>query len=250
MCVLSNWLSLYEDPELLVLNKPAGLVCHPTKPDGHSSLIHELRLHLGTSVTPQMINRLDRETSGVLVVAKSATAARELRQLWDLQAVTKTYLAVVRGIPSQAHAIITASLGKDEQSQVAVKDCVRPDGKPALTEYWIERSFRRPEGEFALLRVIPKTGRKHQIRIHLAYWGHPIVGDKLYGGDETIYLSLVEGTLTSAQRELLLLPFQALHAQAIEFLWRGNAMLCVAEPEPWFQAFVAGGVQDIKPDVG
>lgn len=229
---------LLEDASLLVLNKPAGLVCHPTKLDGFSSLISRVRLHLGPAVSPQLINRLDRETSGIVVVAKDPATARELRRLWEAGTVAKTYLAVVHGTPTAAHAVIDAPLGKDEHSRVAIKDCVRPDGKPAQTEYRVERLFRRPAGEFALVRVTPRTGRKHQIRIHLSHVGHPIVGDKIYGGDETLYLALVEGRLTDAHRERLLVPHHALHAQAVELVWRGQPTIFAAEPEPWFQAFV------------
>jgi 23S rRNA pseudouridine1911/1915/1917 synthase len=90
---------IHEDEELLVINKPAGLVCHPTKPDGISSLISQLRAYLGASFQPQLVNRLDRETSGLVIVAKTSHTALESRRIWERREVRKEYLAIVRGQP-------------------------------------------------------------------------------------------------------------------------------------------------------
>jgi 23S rRNA pseudouridine1911/1915/1917 synthase len=242
-----------ESPDLLVLNKPAGLVCHPTKTDAYSSLISRVRLYLGNGSHPQLVNRLDRETSGLTLVAKTEGCARELRRLWENRQVSKEYLAIVHGHFQQDRGVIDAPLGKDEQSRVAIKDCVRSDGAAAQTEYQVEREFLKhvsvepvPGGSesgkgaavpFALVRVSPRTGRKHQIRIHLAHIGHPIVGDKLYGGEEDLYLALVENRLTPQQWQKLLLPHHALHASEVRFTWRGQEWVYRAEPESWFTEF-------------
>src|SRR5436190_13759786 len=116
---------IFEDPELLVINKPAGLVCHPTKTDEYSSLISRVRLYLGKQARPHLVNRLDRETSGVTVVAKTDEAALQLRRLWENRNVEKEYLAIVHGHVRNDQGTIDARLGKDDKSQVAIKDCVR-----------------------------------------------------------------------------------------------------------------------------
>lgn len=229
---------VYEDEDLLVVNKPADLVCHPTKGDALSSLISRVRLYLGPESVPQMINRLDRETTGLVVCAKHADAARELRRVWESRAVVKRYLAIVHGHPASADGVIEAPLGRDEASGVAIKDCVRPDGAPARTRWRVVSRFRRPDGEFSLLEVEPETGRKHQIRIHLAYAGHSVVGDKLYGGNERAYLDFVSGRLSEAERVQLRLNNHALHAAELDFGWRGFPRRFVAAPGAEFVAFL------------
>lgn len=231
---------LHEDADLLAINKPAGLVCHPTKGDVYSSLISRVRLHLGDAATAHLVNRLDRETSGVILVAKSPEADAALKKLFALRRVEKEYLAIAHGHFGPDTAVCEAPLGKDEQAVIAIKDCVRPDGAVSKTEFTVAQRFTRPEGNFTLLRVRPHSGRKHQIRIHLQHLGHPLVGDKLYGGDEGLYLAFVLRQLSAEQRVRLLLPCQALHAARLAFSWRGQAWEFSASPETWFNDFVAG----------
>ena len=258
---------IHEDADLLVVNKPAGLVCHPTKDGEMSSLIGRARLYLmdrgsrcgpaQASPHPFLVNRLDRETSGVVLIAKNPAAAGALGKILESRAVEKEYLAIVHGHVAAGQGTMDAPLGRDAASAVAIKDCVRPDGAPAVTEYFVLRRFSRsvpgnagvqpaggtvpsshPHLPFSLLRLLPRTGRKHQLRIHLAHFGHPIVGDKLYGGDEDCYLALVQDRLTVAQRARLIFDHHALHALAIRFVWRDRPVEFSCPPETWFTEFL------------
>ena len=132
-----------------------------------------------------------------------------------------------------------APLGRDAASPVAIKDCVRADGAPARTLFRAVRRSSRSDGDFTLVEVEPASGRKHQIRIHAAHAGHPIVGDKLYGGDETLYLRFVSGQMTEADERQMLLAHHALHAREMQFVWRGRAWTFVAPPEDAFRQFVS-----------
>jgi 23S rRNA pseudouridine1911/1915/1917 synthase len=239
MCLPELFPVIYQDSKLLVVSKPADLVCHPTKAGPYSSLISRMRIHLGEGAHPQLVNRLDRETSGVTVAALNPQSARELRRIWESRQVEKEYWAIVHGHVHPDRGEINAPLGKDEYSRVAIKDCVRPDGATASTEYVVEKrfSFSAAQQPATLLRVFPRTGRKHQIRIHLTHLGHPLIGDKLYGGDEDAYLALVERRLTDEQRRILVLPWHALHAAAVRFTWEGKPVCYEAYPEPWFCQF-------------
>jgi 23S rRNA pseudouridine1911/1915/1917 synthase len=229
---------LHEDARLLVINKPADLVCHPTKGDEWSSLVGRVRLHLGPQAESHLINRLDRETSGIVVVARDLRTARAWRSVWELREVTKRYLAIVEGHVPSAEGVIEAPLGRDDASPVAIKDRVRPDGAAAVTAYRVLSTFVRDGAPFTHLEVVPRTGRKHQIRIHLAHLGHPIVGDKIYGPDERIYLDFVAGRMSAAQGARLRMANHALHAASLEATVDGGSFRFECAPPPPFQAFL------------
>jgi len=230
---------IHEDEDVLVVNKPAGLVVHPSKDGERSSLIGRARLYFGHT-EGRLVNRLDRESSGLVLIATSAKVAAELGRLFATARAAKTYRAIVHGLCAAGTTRIVASLGKDEQSAVAIKNCVRDDGVAAETEVTLVRTFERRGSPYSVLDVHPTTGRKHQIRIHLAHIGHPIVGDKIYGGDEGAYLRLVTGALTDADRERLILEHHALHAATLSFTWRDRDWRFDAPADDRFQAFENG----------
>jgi 23S rRNA pseudouridine1911/1915/1917 synthase len=162
-----------------------------------------------------------------------------LGKLWENGGMEKEYLAIVHGHFSQKSGIINAPLGRDVSSPVAIKDCVRADGLPSETCYTLRRSLLHHKQPFSLVALQPRTGRKHQIRIHLAHAGHAVVGDKIYGGDERIYLDFVAGCLSPSQKERLILPHHALHAASLRFFWHDRQWEFQAQPEPWFVQFLA-----------
>jgi 23S rRNA pseudouridine1911/1915/1917 synthase len=226
-----------EDEEFLVINKPAGLVCHPTKGDEYSSLISRVRLYFRGAVAPHLINRLDRETSGIVIVAKDPESAARLRKLWESRDVEKQYQAIVHGHPARTVFTINAPIGPDTESEVAIKDRVTETGAPCMTRARVQKRFCHEGSPYALLDVHLLTGRKHQIRIHLSHAGYPIVGDKLYGLDERLYLAFVKSELTAEQRQLLVTEHHALHAGLLSFEWRGATRTYTCRPENWFRQF-------------
>ena len=228
---------VFSAANVLVVNKPAGLVCHPTKGDETSSLIGRVRLWCGHA-EGRLVNRLDRETSGLVVIATSAEVARTLGALFSGHAVTKTYEGIVHGHPVWEETTIDAPIGPAVGSAVAIKGAVVPDGASAQTHVEVLARVERDGRPFTHVRVTPRTGRKHQIRIHLAWAGHPLVGDKIYGDDETRYLRFVVGAMTPEDVSALILPQHALHAGLLAWDWQGGRVTCAAPQPAMFQAFL------------
>ena len=204
---------VFEDDDVLVVDKPGGVVCHSAQRPEFGSLADWLRDH-GVS-TPRMINRLDRETSGLIVVAKNENAAKILGKAVLRREIEKQYVAICWGEFKQDRGVIDQPIAVSTSSVVYTKRAVDAAvGKPSVTEYSIEKRLRG----FGVVRLTPRTGRAHQLRVHLAWLGHPIVGDKVYGPDETLYLQFIRNGVTTEMLDKLLLPRHALHAERVAFL--------------------------------
>jgi 23S rRNA pseudouridine1911/1915/1917 synthase len=219
-----------ETDDFLVVDKPPFLRIHPSKPDQTDTLWNDLCAVLAYEIANggqvSIINRLDRETSGLVLVAKHRAAAKKFSQLMERRGIGKEYLALATGWPAQDEWSVDAPLlrqGDIRPSPIYLKQCVHPDGSAARTRFRVERRFEREGGRFSLVRAFPETGRMHQIRIHLSTSGHAVVGDKIYGPDERCYLEFIETGWTPALAKSLLLPRHALHSCALithEHEWR------------------------------
>jgi 23S rRNA pseudouridine1911/1915/1917 synthase len=194
---------LYEDESLLVLNKPAGLVVHPGAGVTHGTLVSGLLYHgpeFGHVERAGIVHRLDRETSGVMVVAKTGEAMRELQRQFKARETEKEYLAVVWGEPRLSGRIETL-IGRHrvQRQKMAV---LREGGREAITNYWRDEQF----SSCALMRIRIETGRTHQIRVHMAHLGHPVVGDLVYGRARKAPFHLPTRQMLHAQRLSIVHP--------------------------------------------
>lgn len=232
---------VYEDADLAVVEKPAGMVCHAGAGVRSGTLVNALLFHLGPlpagdAMRPGIVHRLDKMTSGLLVVAKNPAAHRALSLQFKSRQIKKEYLALVYGRPRSAAGTIDLPLGRDtrDRKKISVHSRRRRD---AVTHY----SLESVQGPFSLLRVRIETGRTHQIRVHLAQMGHPVVGDQLYGGNRA--RSLHDPNVRSAVRDL---QRHFLHARRLEFCHprTGKNLVFLSPLPPDLQRFLAqvGGV--------
>src|SRR6478672_6321595 len=220
-----------ETNDSLVADKPPFLLIHPTKPGHVRTLWGELKQLLAFEIANggqvSIVNRLDRETSGLVLVAKNAGAARRFGLLMQEQRIAKEYLAIVWGWPEWETKSVDAPLarqGVHQPSAIWLKQMIHPAGAAARTDFRVEERFIRDGDRFSIIRAYPKTGRTHQIRVHLSSLGHAIVGDKIYGPDENLYLRFIETGWTNELADQLLLPRHALHSAGLridnQFDWR------------------------------
>ncbi|MCA9833518.1 MAG: RluA family pseudouridine synthase [Thermomicrobiales bacterium] len=196
---------VYEDSDILMINKPAGLVVHPAAGHSHGTLVNAVLFHapeisIQGSTRPGIIHRLDKDTSGIMVIAKSDRAQTSLVEQWQAREVRKQYLALVSGVIEEDTATIDAPIGRssaNRQQMTATRS-----GREAITHFTVLERFE----DCTLLDVAIETGRTHQIRVHLAFIGHPVVGDALYGNKPSARVA-----------ERLGVKRQFLHAQSLSF---------------------------------
>lgn len=212
----------------IVVNKPAPLQIHPGDPKGPPTLWHRvcdlLSYEIVNGGQVSIINRLDRETSGVVVIAKNHELARLFGMAMQERRIHKTYTALVHGWPEWEELTLDAPIAnaRDVQpSDIWVKQVVHSEGTPCLTAFRTLRRFERGGEKHALIEARPETGRMHQIRVHLHHLGLPIVGDKLYGRNDRCYLEFIETGWTDSLEKRLILPRQALHSSRLELNLEG-----------------------------
>jgi 23S rRNA pseudouridine1911/1915/1917 synthase len=178
---------LYEDDDVLVIDKPAGLPVHPAPGHPEHTLVNAILAYLsvppdtGDPLRPGIVHRLDMNTSGVMLVAKNRVARASLVEQFKARSVTKLYLVLVRGHLAPERGVIEAPIGRDPRNRKRMAVVAEDQGRPARTEYRVLKYI----DNYSLLEVTPETGRTHQIRVHLAAIGHPVVGDATYGVKST-----------------------------------------------------------------
>ena len=220
----------YEDEHLIVVDKPAGLVVHPAPGNPDRTLVNALLAHCGASLSgiggvrrPGIVHRLDEDTSGLMVAAKHDAAHRGLSAQFATRRLSRTYRAVVWGTPRPAQGRIEGAIGRDARNRkrMAVRE---RGGKAAITHYRVVESLSTL---WSLVECRLETGRTHQIRVHMAHRGHPLVGDALYGGARR------RGLDERWHKTLALCPRQALHAAALSFVHPvSGAALAFESPLP------------------
>jgi 23S rRNA pseudouridine1911/1915/1917 synthase len=204
---------LYEDESLLLVNKPGDLLSHPTDKIANNTVLGILRHSRSDLGKLHLLHRLDRETSGVLALAKTSEAARRWTKNMEARRIKKQYIALVAGELSAREGRIDAPIGR-ERGEIKVRQAVKGNGAvPAVTRYQVLTS----DSDFSVVRLYPETGRLHQIRVHMAHIGHPLLGDVLYNGDGSLYLKMARRKLVPEERLSTGFPRLALHAEQLTF---------------------------------
>jgi 23S rRNA pseudouridine1911/1915/1917 synthase len=209
---------VYEDKSLLVVNKPAGMVTHPAYNHYSGTLVNALLYHcnhlsnLNTALRPGIVHRLDKDTTGLMVVAKTDGVHAFLAKQFSRRTIDREYWAIVWGRFKSPKGTIEASLGRSKRDRKKV--AVTEDGKSAITEYEVLHEY----DFLSLVRLHLKTGRTHQIRVHLAHIGHPVFGDPTYNGRSNSWNGLEGKNAQHAGNLLKLISRQALHAKTIGFI--------------------------------
>jgi 23S rRNA pseudouridine1911/1915/1917 synthase len=254
--VVTHFEVLDESPDWLVVNKSAPLIVHPTNLQAEPTLLggveQLLAYDIANGACPAVVNRLDRDTSGIVLFAKHTAAARMLGILFERRETQKDYIAIVHGWPEAddwecAEPILRA--GEYAPSPIWVRQIVHPLGKECFTRFSVEKRFDRENQRYAVVRCYPETGRMHQIRVHLAHSGHAILGDKIYAGDGSEYLEWVRDGWTPSLERQLLLPRHALHAASLGLSWEGNWVEWHAELARDMKDFIEGSPLQPLPDV-
>jgi 23S rRNA pseudouridine1911/1915/1917 synthase len=230
LVVLEDFLSwiLFEDNDLLVLDKPAWLVCHPSKNGPWSSLVGVTKEYLGVD-SIHLVSRLDRETSGVVMLAKHRKAASFWQKGVEQRNVRRQYLAILKGEMTEESEISTF-IGNDPDSKVFVKQRVTQESRKSQKAITCFEPLKFGNGH-TFCRVTTKTGRKHQIRVHANYIGHEIIGDKLYGSSDSYYLSFCQGGWSDKWIKELGMKRQALHGNKLAHQENGQNFSAPLPPD-------------------
>ena len=207
---------LRTDPRFLIVDKPAGWLVHPTRPDGTFTLIDWLREQYPGEFL-SLVSRLDRETSGLLLVARGKEYASVLGKMQQRREIHKGYLAVVHGRPPISGVIDQPldRLGKHQPSQIYIRQAVVPGTYPAVTEFKTLGTRTHPDhGEISLVEASPKTGRLHQIRAHFDHLGFPILNDKIYGKKDEYFLNYIDKAIKNKTEK----PRHCLHSSKLDLI--------------------------------
>lgn len=209
---------VYEDDNLIVINKPAALTVHPGRGTEGDTLVNALLYHTQNlalkekSDRPGIVHRLDKNTSGLLVVAKNDKTHVALREQFDTKTISRTYWALVWGVPKEKSGTIHTFINRSRKDPT--KMAVTKSGKEAITHWRVLKEYNY----FSLLQLNLETGRTHQIRLHMNWIGHPVVGDEDYNGRESQLARLPENLRKRGQHLLKIVPNQFLHAKELSFI--------------------------------